>query len=61
MKTKLSGDRDTRITVSTLLGSIAVAFGATMLLGACFMDENEFGRSLFLGLGVALFPAGIFT
>ncbi len=49
------------IHLSTLLGTIAIVIGAVMLFSSCFLDKNTLICSIFLGLGVTLFPAGLFT
>ena len=61
MQSKTRHDVDKGIPLSTLLGSIAIALGGIMLFVTCFLENDTLTYSIFLGLGVTLFPAGLFT
>ena len=47
--------------LSTTLGYVAIAIGAIALIAALFMDRATVAFSIFIGLGITFFPAGIFT
>ena len=57
---KRSGN-DSTLTVTTLLGWLAVSVGGVILFTAVFLDTSTVLFPIFVGLGVTLFPAGIFT
>lgn len=49
-------------TLGTVLGWVALFLGATLLITSFFLPaSNSRIMALFLGLGIAFFPAGIFT
>lgn len=49
------------VTIATMLGWLGICIGAVLLFSAFFLEPNSIEFSIFLGLGITLFPAGIFT
>jgi len=59
--TDFIGDNPPKITGVTLLGWIAVTLGAALFFCSFFVTKEPVSFSVLMGLGVTLFPAGIFT